>query len=1085
MKQLKKTDFVVTFLKCMDSTNVLVDTLNAMISDITLGVFNNVIKPEHVDKILKFTLVDEIAEFTGSLDAGLAGSITGEEITKRVYNLFKDLHGIDKLFDAYYNAADTTKLMTKDELKTYSKVDTGVKGYESADIQRSLDAYKKQMRVGEQLQLIITYAKENNLVADIVTYNGLKDINENGYQVPATNKVIAEPFIQYLQELSINWSQTMSAHRTMQEYHKYFITYAVRMNSTENASKTFKFIVNNHAYESTLTMPTAKLTEYVLGGTYLDYLGFETAYVNKNYTGFFDIDYNGADHIERPQPNTDEVTFNSITDLLNNIAKTTMQSYYLSNLKKVTKSNLDNIKLKERTFSGAQYQYLQLVLDSVKEYLAEEDDNGEIKYDLFNNLTKSGTCDNFDNVIGYLTGAKKEYASMTAKDFRLELMQAIIDYQPDSASTEKQNQKRFLALFYVYCSDFVEQTGQKYVNIGDNYVEFDENNSDHLPLKKFLFNADGTAEEASVLYMLDTTTKGLIMELAGIKDHPDEMLVGLEYEDVGKYFEGYDENNGDYFIVCTFDEDSQMYIPFMMNSGSTLSAYKKVDAIVDGKTTQISWTDLGYGIARTDYYCYYDKDVTSGKLKLVDKAFPIIAKGIITPDGMPTAIRQINGVTEFYRDNLIIRNASELNLSAYYMSTENLSVNYNFFSMITNTVSKVFTGKTLVEHAYGNIPRFSIDSHIRLPIGVDDEVISLTNEAISANYNFRNLSGLSTQHFYKIIDINFLMMVIAIIALFPLIIKAIYGVFGRIVDITVYYCMSPVMMSTIALGKNADKGKEVTPIYSEWMKKLTQKTLSVFGYVFGFQVFFIIVPFLAGIDFISQDAFNGLLTLNKMMPFLADWGYIVINRFVNLLFVICSAYLITEAPNIIGEVLGQSNGFKDGESLKGNIKATVNEVKEVVNGTRAVNAINYAKESLKENLGVNTIQDIGGRIKKTGAKISAKASEMRLRANGISKQEAKKVTKAMYQAVEDEVNNKKMLRDEVKYKAFDAYHQQIGMGGDTHTKELQEIDQKLYEAGLRNRTEKQQKAVQSQYSKRRKDEEEEKKKTKKEKGKKK
>ena len=165
-------------------------------------------------------------------------NITGEGLTTLVYNNCGN--GVKNLFDSYYgNVTQEKWLLTKDELLTYSKILKGVEGNESQDIYKNLNDYKKQMLVGEQLQLIIGYARKNNLIADIVTTTGRKNIDANGNYVDATGTIIAQYFIDYLTDLSIYWTQTMSAHKTMQEYHKYYITYAVRMNSTENAAKTF------------------------------------------------------------------------------------------------------------------------------------------------------------------------------------------------------------------------------------------------------------------------------------------------------------------------------------------------------------------------------------------------------------------------------------------------------------------------------------------------------------------------------------------------------------------------------------------------------------------------------------------------------------------------------------------------------------------------------------------------------------------------------------------------------------------------------------------------------------------------------
>lgn len=970
----------------------------------------------------------------------------------------------DYLINRYYADSTTEKKLSLAELLSYSYINQ-----EEFVIRNNINGYLKQELVADQLDLIVKYAVDNNLVADVlkkellngyVLYN--KDPDDPDKLIEANSgEIIAQKQLNYLSDYAYAVRNMLNAQMTLNEYHKYYISYAVRMNSTENAGKTFKVIVNNHIYNMSLTMPTAKLTEYLLGGVYLNHLGFESAYVDKDYKGFFNITYANDGTIGLPAGNS--ANFDSINMFMNNLAEVSMQAYYMSNLNNLTKSNLEETKLSELfykivvegtqttyhvdyVYGDSSYSFVKLILINILEnkYLDENVVRANMLESEFNNtgefyadaitfvkaMELEDAYNAFNSTMAYLTGSVKDYHTLSMKQFRLELFNALADYQPNSSSTADENKNRYITLFYMLCSDFVE------TKTGSN------DPTTNKPNKKIYF-------------VKDTSTQGIILRLAGIADMPPELLVGLEYEGLQYGSEGIDENNGDYFIICTFDEETQTYIPFLMNSGKSNKAYQTTKAIVDGEEQDVSWLKFGYGVATTSYYVSTKEDTDS-------QSFPIIAKGIITPEGLPTAIRQVDGVIEFYRDNLAIRNTSELSLNAYYMTTESLSVDYNLFSLITNSISKVFTGKTLVEHAYSKIPKFEIDSDIRLPIGVDDLVVRLTDSAICVDYTFTHMSGLSSQNFYTTIKINFLILLVAIIALLPMLIKAIYGVFGRVIDVTLYYCMSPVMMSTIALGKNTGEGKEELPIYKTWMSSLTKKTLSVFGYVIGFQVFFTLVPFFAGVEFISD------LSLFKAIPFFDNITILFINRIVNIIMIICSAYLITEAPAIFAEILGQSNGFADGEQVKNNIKATVAEVKETINGSRAVAPINYMVESTKQALGINTVLNAVGTVKKAGAKVISKGVEYYLRAKGVPKDKANKIGKMINSTVKTHEKNKRNLRDENRIKAEDAYFQQVGLldgPSSKNHKKLQKIDKELYEAGIRSHTDKQHKAIQKQFDK--------------------
>lgn len=1022
---LNNISLLGTFITQYNSAEIITDALNTFIKANPLGYFLDIeIEKESVEDILAFSLLDEIYDGLLNLLADVMSNASNASEKESVLNDFLyNQSGLKDIIDSYYENGETKKLMSKDELLDYSGLIKGKR------LESSIEGYQKQQLVAQQLSYIIAYAKNND-----------KEDNKR------------EHFIGYLQELSTNWSNVTTARQKVLEYHKYFLTYTVRMSSTENASKTFKVNVNNHNYQLNITMPTAKLTEYLLGGKYLNYLGFETVFVDQNYDGFFNLkpDKNG----DFNRPKRGECTFGSINNFLSQLADITMKSEYLTNLQNITKLNNDEQKIifndnnsnlntemaKKILYSILDNKYLSV--NTLKKILFNGVGTAELdesKYDEYKELAKLyiKTCPDvkymFNQIFTYLTGNSKEYSNMTMKELRLDLMEALVNYQKDSSSTTQENKDRYLALFYLFCSDFIQESSQRQSTTAN-------------------VNTPNAINVKDSLYVRDESTKVLILKLAGIENMPDEMLVGLEYEDVNSVFEGYDEQNGDVFIICTYDEQTGYYIPFLMSGSGTEGDYEKVS--VEGETT--SWLDqFGYGIAKTLYYA--------------KGAFPVVAKGIITEDGYPTAIRQVDGITQFYRDDLVVRNATKLNLEAYYVNTESISTNYNLFSMITNSISKLVTGKTLVEHAYSGVPKFAIDSSIKLPIGVDESNIALTGSAISMNYNFSDIAGLSSQHFYTTIRINFLIMFIAILALFPILIKAVFGVFGRVIDITLYYSMSPIMFSTIALGKNTKDGEDL-PMYNAWYGKLKDKTISVFGYVIGFQVFFIIVDFFSKVEFIGPDAFENIKSLESILPLLQKVGVPVINRMINLVLIICSAYLINEAPQIFADVMGQSNGFKEGETLKNNIKSTVNEVKDVVNGTRAKNTINFAKEAIKDFTGINGIKDTIGEVKKIGSKVATKGMEYYMRAHGVSKKEAKALTKQAHEIVANDVDNKRKLREERRIEAYETYYQQLGLTPNSeNAQKLKDIDDDLYKQGLRKRTDKQHKKIQNQRGKQVKD----------------
>jgi hypothetical protein len=254
--------------------------------------------------------------------------------------------------------------------------------------------------------------------------------------------------------------------------------------------------------------------------------------------------------------------------------------------------------------------------------------------------------------------------------------------------------------------------------------------------------------------------------------------------------------------------------------------------------------------------------------------------------------------------------------------------------------------------------------------------------------------------------------------------------------------MSPIAMSTIALGRDVGKlgdakdgPKEEKPIFSSWYRELTRKTLSVFGYVIAFQIFFILVPFLTNIEFLPDTSAIASLPLFSYI----DISFI--NMFIKMIFIICSAYLINSAPELLSDILGTSNGIDDGANVKANIKSTLNEVKASLSGKMFVNAFNYAKTQALDSGVIGGMKNLTGDVKKIGAKIISRVMYRKARINGVAKDVAKQASRQFYEATKYEVDMRRARREERIAEANSAYGSQIGSKpiqkeGDANLKKL-------------------------------------------------
>ena len=1024
--------------------------------------------------------------------------------------------GEDAVYDGDYNGYNFKLYLDKLELNGLIFEQLNWPFVESVYVNtNTLDGYRKFKLVDEQIKDIIEYANSQfavddfgNLYTDknsrgnwvlssggkstnLIDYNNADKDGNVKYTWDGSKLNFAE--VQGLQQVANAFNNYSYYQDLMDSFNKYYITYALRMQSSESISKTFNVVINNHSYSMDIKMPTAQLAEYVLGAVYMDAIGYDYVYISEGYTGFFDLKYNLDGSL--PELNEDVASFKVINKFLEEIATTTIQSYYLSNLLNLTSANKQDASLLELAYTtngGASYgassyyiessldgqhvlpsnssvsSYLKLILQSIASnrfltpeqlvntvvnisYIATARDNASragdsIAADQISALSRFITSDEknvvdddaystvypgssaiinaagntmqktgfynavynyieyldlettalgfsqtkyaFNNVVNYLLATgNTDYSGYTPKQFRLALMDCLLNYVSYSDETTLNNQQRYLSIFKLFCSDFVD------VDTG------------------FM---DVAGKVHSVSFMVHEDTKNLVLKLCGLQDKADEFLVGLEYSDLAG---SYDENNGDVFVICTLDYQSQRYIPFMMNSDGNTDKANFIKA-EDGTT----WLDYGFGAASTTYYQGYSIYERGVKVRSVN-SFPIIARGVISDDGYPTAIRVKGDDVEFYRSDLTIRNASEINLNEYFLTIDESSVNYNFFSAMFNGVYKIFHGKSFVEQVYGNTPRYSIDSSFDVPIGVNTTSYTLNGNGVELGYSLNSLNGLSAGQFYDVQHLNYLVLLIGLLALFPIMIKALWGVFGRVLDLTIYYMLSPAMFATIALGKDVkekDKTVEKTPMYTNWMNELIKKTLSVFGFVIGFQAFFLLVPFISSMTVFTNAAAYQAIPLFRHI----SAGFV--NGVIRLLFIICSAYLINSAPQLLSEMLGQYNSIEQGAQVHKNVQGTINDVKTTLSGKKLVDKVNYAEQVIKDATGITAMQNIKGKVRKMGAKVAAKGAEYYARAHGVPKEVAKQATQQMYQAIKQEEDTKRALREERRLKNYDNFGQDVG-----------------------------------------------------------
>lgn len=779
---------------------------------------------------------------------------------------------------------------------------------------------------------------------------------------------------------------------------RYYITYGIEQCASQREDIALKVVVNNKSYTVGQNFTKAKFIEYVMGAEYLKAKGLDTVFVDENYKGLVRLDNDGKLL----------GSFNTLTDFLVELGDMSAVLSQMTNLVNLSDGSIDEVIIgnvekvddEGNTItepSLAKYILKMLIeedhlpIDIIRAFFDIDVDDEEVKTKAIQTLGNDET-DNarLNTVLSYLlltdTNINNEnyidYTKLTLQELRQKCLQFLIDYEEQQGDTAEQNQKRYLAVFALACSDwYTNDNPETEVVEIDETVKYSAVNNSWVVGRK----------EKITGFSSHKQSQATILRLAGLDNRPYEELVGAEYT-IDFNVKGVDEANGDIFIICTFDEETKYFVPFMMANNADASL------ISDEDGNWLSKYDF-----TTPYTDYYSVDELGRS-----QFYPVIAKGVVTTDGIPTAIRENEGRIEYYREDVIAHDVSNFGLSSYFMSVDQIQVQHTGLSYIANTISQLATGKSLIEHLVETIPAFAAHSDFNLCFGVrEQELASSLNGYTSMSFNFDESVCLPMSFYYELEEMNIIILIMGTVMILMALFKAMWGVVGRLYDITLLFLLGPAVISTISLRSDSkDKDGNVQEsgedTYSRWKETLMEKLLSVFAYAIGFNIFFVVVPIISDMTlFTTNEAFANLpLFKNLSVSFLNEIGRVI--------FLIATAYLTTRAPDLFAKISKTNNGFKEGEATFNNVKATINEVTDRTSGAHAVDSLRSAASTAKGLIPGGAFGAIAaGKIraisdKRTIAKYKKKAMQQ-----GVSEEVADKMAKELQERINDKREIKK------------------------------------------------------------------------------
>lgn len=447
------------------------------------------------------------------------------------------------------------------------------------------------------------------------------------------------------------------------------------------------------------------------------------------------------------------------------------------------------------------------------------------------------------------------------KTLRLAGAEVLGSYQPRAQDSEAENRMRYLELFYLVCSTY--------------------NDVNQI--------------------VIDNASTRSIKELAGLGDRPDSELVGLKYT-IDFENDRKDEAFGDLFILCTYDEENEVYLP-----------------ITNGSAVVCGDQDNNYKTFETSYMSKEANNV-------------LIAKGVIDKNGRPTAIREINGSVEFYRDDAKVVDAVSLGIGMYYQGVNDVVIFQTPYSLIANQITKWVTGgkTTLTEALLNAVPMLWVDANLYLPYGKEQKTIyHLDGGSMELNYNFDPLSAIEMPFLYQPKDLNIIILVFGTFALFTMLGNACWGVIKRIYDIVLLFLINPLVISTLPLTEMNDKQAKDSP-YAKWRSMIVEKIMSIFGLILGLTVFFLLANMIEGMQFVTE----GSKLAEDLSGFWIFKGknFEFINHVMKVVFLFGAILVIESAPKLFGKIMGFGDIFEEGENVHGQIQNTMQDVKEIVNG---------------------------------------------------------------------------------------------------------------------------------------------------------
>ena len=430
-------------------------------------------------------------------------------------------------------------------------------------------------------------------------------------------------------------------------------------------------------------------------------------------------------------------------------------------------------------------------------------------------------------------------------------------------------------------------------------------------------------------------------------------------------------------------------------------------------------------------------------------AYPVVARGIIVADGLPTAIRMENGEVIYYRDSVTVSGSlNEGAMQNAVITSEVTTVGYTRYVPMSTFSQASDRGNQSMMYTGANSQSSQIKSDASayyVKYTIEYKVEQTDEDGQSQIYdNFEEYYYTSPQKARMFLLLMFLQSIVVT----PIMFKVLVASMRRILDIMFLVLAGPLMISMNSLEyKLNGEGKfGNSKAFDEWKRKLTASLLSAFGLILSFHLYGLIIGTALDMTYVTAgDSTMQIVEQSGVLKFiillatglLNATGYVQIsgvvhfmNFIVKFFFIIVGANMIETAAKMIGKLVTSGKVENPFNSQVDNKDTTKELVKMVKTGVVAVTQL-YSGEML-ENLMHHTLEKFKEII--PGSAVFSKfhqihknhnakkdANEMAKRAvdAGADENKAKELSKQIYEEKLKQMEAKRK-NHEKKAKAFES-----------------------------------------------------------------